>query len=229
MVHLEAQRSSEEQLLSILQQQRLSLEAEVDEVKAELDGAKSQLSTVEAELAALGAAQAAKRKQALEAIIATASRELAQVGDGLDHGVVSLKEQLSGIQVGASAIGDSLEAVSGRAAEASSRATEKARCCAKQAITALSDVTQRAANLSESSERTMCDAAKELRSLEQLGGDRIFEDVTGEAESYPSRLRRPSQRVRVASAQDKENAPQMTATKLDGHDLPQHGLATSIV
>jgi len=228
LVNLEEQRSLEEQLLSVLQQQRLSLQAEVDGIKTELDAEKTQLSTVKAELAALGAAQATKRKQALEAIIKLASCELAQVGDGLDDGVASLKEQLSGIQVRAGTIGDSLEAVSGRAAEANSLATDKASCCAQQAITALGNVTQRAANLSESVEQTMCDAAKQLRSLKQLGGDRIFEDTNQGAENHPSGLRRPSQRVRVASAHDKENAPQMTASKLEGYDLPLRGLETGI-
>jgi len=229
MVNLEAQQSSKEQLVSILQQQRLSLQAEVHEVRAELDATKSQLSIVEAELAALGVAQAAKRKQALEAIVTLASRELAQVGDGLDHGVATLNEQLSGIQVGASTISDSIEAASDKAAEANTRATEKALCCAKQAIAALSDVTTRAANLSESSERTMCDAAKQLRSLKQLGGDRIFEDATEEAQSCPNGLRRPRQRVtRMASMHGKENAPQVTATKLGGHDLLKHGMAMNI-
>jgi len=228
LVNLEAQRSSEEQLLAILQQQRLSLQAEVAGVKVELDGAKSQLSTVEAELAALGAVQTARREQALEAIITCARRELAQLGDGLDDGLVPLNEQLSGIQAGASAIGDSLEAVMGRAAESNAHALDKASCCTQSAITALGDITQCAANLSEGAEQTMCDAAKQLKSLERLGGERVFEDLTAGVASYPSGLRKPSQRTRVALARDKENAPQMTATKLEGHELPQRMLATGV-
>jgi len=228
LANLEAQRTSENQLLAILQQQRLSLQAEVAEVKAELDGAKSQLSTVEAELVAMGAAQAARREQALEAIITFARREMAQVGDGLDHGVALLNEQLSGVQVGASAIGDSLEAVLGRAAEVNSQATDKASCCTRQAITALGDITQRAANLSKGAERNMCDAAKQLRSVERLGGERIFEDLTGEAETNQSGERKPLQRTRVVSAHNKENVPLMTATKLISHNVPQRGMATCI-
>jgi len=228
LTNLEAQRSSENQLLAILQQQRLSLQAEVAEVKAELDGAKSQLSTVEAELVALGAAQAARREQALQAIITFARHEMAQVGDGLDHGVALLNEQLSGVQVGASAIGDSLEAVLGRAAEANSLATDKASCCTRQAITALGYITQRAANLSKGAERNLCDAAKQLRSVERLGGERIFEDLTRETERNQSVVRKPLQRTRVVSAHDKENVPLMTATKLDSHVVPQRGMATCI-
>jgi len=182
LVNLDAQRSAEEQLLSILRKQRVSLQAEVNGVKAELDFTKSKLSKVEVELATLAAAQTAKRKQALEAIITLASRELAEVGDGVDHGVASLKGQLAGIQAGTTTIADSLEAVSDIAAEANSRSTEKACGNAQQAIKALGDVAQRAASLSESAERSMFDAAKKLKSLEQLGGDQILEDVAGEAD-----------------------------------------------
>jgi hypothetical protein len=227
-INLDAQRLSEEQLMAVLQQQRLSLQAEVAGVKAELDGAKSQLSTVEAELAVLGATQAARREQALEAITTFVRRELAQVGDGLDQGAASLNERLSGIQVGATAIGDSLEAVSGRAADANIQATEHASSYAQQAMTALCDITQHAANLSEGAERTMCAAAKQFRSWDRLGGEQVFEDATKEAENHPAGVRKPTQRARIASADDKENALQMVATKLDGLEPTQQGVATAI-
>eukprot|EP00930_Biecheleria_cincta_P006046 TRINITY_DN107027_c0_g1_i1.p1 TRINITY_DN107027_c0_g1~~TRINITY_DN107027_c0_g1_i1.p1 ORF type:complete len:768 (+),score=190.77 TRINITY_DN107027_c0_g1_i1:77-2380(+) len=82
LAELKSQRATEEQIITLLQQQRQELQHDVLGIQKELDGAKSDLLSTKGQMKELQVLQEQRLDRALQAILKSATAELKTVGQG---------------------------------------------------------------------------------------------------------------------------------------------------
>jgi len=122
LAELRGQRFVEEQVLSMLQQQRQELHDDVVGVQKELEGAKTELVSTKTEMKAQEQSKALG--DAMQAILKFTTSELTKVGQGITEGVEKTAERLDGVCERLDATSNSASAAAARSAGAGQKAVE---------------------------------------------------------------------------------------------------------